>query len=539
MAGVLIMLCIIFTGLGGCVFTEKEKPITREKLSEMRKQAWGFLENEETDSAALIYAEMTGMYTGLEKDSAMLYDYGVAMVNMGYIWLYKRNNPEQAFVWLERGRALGEEYDIPLIKIGAYDNLGKIYADFRCSDQAAELYRNAMNESLDHKFGWGVAMSFIDLLNLSMRLGDIRIIEEDIKKVNDFSFPDEDLSKYCSTITSGLKKWIDGDPAEGAAVISEADKYVSNLIDSERYAITQKLAVGEALIAGGEIQEGINNLSEAKALAERDSIYDMIEISYELLGNAYRMTSNTDSAAFFDQKALLLRDTLFNASNLGKIRDLEVASVYDNLGRQVAKEQANGRQMIHVIWAFVISGIVVLIFTVWLIVNYRKVRRVNRELYKRNVELANLNAKPAEYYQSHMIKHDGGEESEGLGQKSDSDCEDEGLKAIRTMTSTDEIFSSEFTIERLAEIMGIKPRALGEAIVESTGKTFKTWLTEARIREACRMFADPDIAKKYSIEGVSKKVGYRSRTHFSRVFKEVTGMNASEFVRQAGLFNNS
>lgn len=537
-AGILIVLCIISAGVGSCVFTEKEKPITPDILTEMRKEAWRLLENQETDSAAMIYAEMTGTYTGLERDSAMLYDYGVAMVNMGYIWLYKRNNPEQAFVWLERARAVGEENDLPLIKVGAYDNLGKIYADFRCFDQAATLYRDAMNESFEADFEWGVAMSFIDLLNLFLTRGDIKLIEEDIKKVDDFPFSDQELSQYCSIIASGLKKWVDGDPEKGAEIIMDADLHVGNLMDNERYGISQKFALGEALIAAGNTKEGIRILSEAKELAEKDSIYDLIEIAYELLDQAYTASSNPDSAAIFSQKALLIRDTLYNASNLDKIRDLEIASVYDNLGKKVAVEQSRAKQMVQVIWVFVIAGIVVLGFTVWLIVNYRKVRKTNRELYKRNVELANINSRQPVNPLARASQSESPPEDNNKNDRS-PEKRDIGEEAKNIMLSSDEIYSPDFTIERLAEIMGVKPRTLGEAFIESTGKTFKAWLTETRVREACRLFADSDVAKKYSIEGVSKIVGYRSRTHFSRVFKEVTGMNASEFVRHSHVLNRS
>lgn len=529
-----VIMVLIFAGFSNCSFYKKvDDDMQLEKVGKQRDEAWKMIEADKPDSAATIYVRMAGTYTGKERNKELLTHYGVAMVNLGYIWLYEWNNAEQAYVWLERGRVLGEKYDLPLVKLGAYDNLGKIYADYRCFDQAEKFYRDALCEALDAGMEWEVTMCFTDLVNLALARGDISSVGEDIYRVGDFKFSDPDMLAFCQPITLGLRQWLEGKPEEGATSIAEADKKTDALVGSKRFAASQRMLLGEALIAAGLNKEGLTALSDARNVAQSDSLNDLLETSYRLLAKAYGSVSLRDSSAFYDYKALQIHDSLFNASKLGRIRDLEVAALQDNLQRQVLQEQNNSRQMRQFVFIGVLFCLVVVIFAVWLAVNYRKVRLANRELYKRNLELANV--LPGQKPLPAMSSEDCADthEAKECGQYDSVKGSNAGNRAASLIATADEVLSPDFTIDRLSEMTGIRSRILADELIEATDKNFKTLVTERRVREACRLFADDRTSRMYSIEGVAERVGYRSRTHFSRVFKEVTGMTASEFVKQA------
>jgi AraC-like DNA-binding protein len=55
-------------------------------------------------------------------------------------------------------------------------------------------------------------------------------------------------------------------------------------------------------------------------------------------------------------------------------------------------------------------------------------------------------------------------------------------------------------------------------------------LNEYRVREAQRLFAQPDAAK-YTIESVSLIVGYKSRSTFREAFAEITGVSPSFYLK--------
>ena len=60
-----------------------------------------------------------------------------------------------------------------------------------------------------------------------------------------------------------------------------------------------------------------------------------------------------------------------------------------------------------------------------------------------------------------------------------------------------------------------------------TGRTPAAFVTERRVREACRRLAFGEE----SIEQVAEATGFANRHHFSRVFKQHAGCGPAEFRR--------
>ena len=108
------------------------------------------------------------------------------------------------------------------------------------------------------------------------------------------------------------------------------------------------------------------------------------------------------------------------------------------------------------------------------------------------------------------------------------------MSRIRILMETDrEIYNPDFSIERLAEMLGSREKLISQTINTLTGHNYNALLGEYRIREACRLLADPETLRSATMENVAEKVGYRSRTYFSTIFKNVTGLTPTQFVKQA------
>lgn len=74
---------------------------------------------------------------------------------------------------------------------------------------------------------------------------------------------------------------------------------------------------------------------------------------------------------------------------------------------------------------------------------------------------------------------------------------------------------------------------VSQVISERFHKNFNTLVAETRIREACRRMADTEHYGNYSVEGFALSVGFKSRTNFSQVFRRITGLSPSEYIRMA------
>ena len=86
------------------------------------------------------------------------------------------------------------------------------------------------------------------------------------------------------------------------------------------------------------------------------------------------------------------------------------------------------------------------------------------------------------------------------------------------MDETLEYADADFSLERLAELVGSNSKYVSQAVNEHYGKNFSSFVTDYRIRLACRRLADDEAYGAYTIEGVGRSVGYRSKTTFTAAF---------------------
>ncbi len=99
------------------------------------------------------------------------------------------------------------------------------------------------------------------------------------------------------------------------------------------------------------------------------------------------------------------------------------------------------------------------------------------------------------------------------------------------MDETLEYADADFSLERLAELVGSNSKYVSQAVNEHYGKNFSSFVTDYRIRLACRRLADDEAYGAYTIEGVGRSVGYRLKTTFTAAFRRVTGLTPSAWLK--------
>lgn len=99
---------------------------------------------------------------------------------------------------------------------------------------------------------------------------------------------------------------------------------------------------------------------------------------------------------------------------------------------------------------------------------------------------------------------------------------------MKILSEGSEPLNPDFQLPDLAEAVGSNTAYVSRAI-NSTGKNFKTLLMERRVREACRLLDDPAYKDNFSIEGIARQSGFKSRSTFSTAFKNVVGLSPSEY----------
>lgn len=86
----------------------------------------------------------------------------------------------------------------------------------------------------------------------------------------------------------------------------------------------------------------------------------------------------------------------------------------------------------------------------------------------------------------------------------------------------------ELDLNALALQVELPPHRVSEAINAVAGLPFYDYLAELRIEAAKDLLSDPE-ERRYTIEGIARQCGFKSRSVFYRQFKAVTGQTPAEW----------
>lgn len=90
----------------------------------------------------------------------------------------------------------------------------------------------------------------------------------------------------------------------------------------------------------------------------------------------------------------------------------------------------------------------------------------------------------------------------------------------------------DLTLNELAEILKIHPRALSQVINEKIEMSFYDFVNGYRINEACEKLSDPEQDSE-TIMGILLESGFNSKSVFNSLFKKITGITPTEYRRSS------
>lgn len=261
---------------------------------------------------------------------------------------------------------------------------------------------------------------------------------------------------------------------------------------------------------------------------------------YELLAGYYSKAGLAERSNTYHNKFYQLKDTLLNYQQLASVKDIQFLSQINKLDEQITRAD-----MMNTIKNYIIGlcAVVVVIILVLLVELYRrnKALRINNEmLFNKNQEIleqeqrerqerldrAGIGADaPSRKYQGNPIN-----ESKSYALMSE----------IRTVLDTSsEVFSYEFNLNRLAQMVNEQPKNVSQVINQLTGNNFNTFINEYRIKEACKRISDRDNYGNMTLEAIANSVGFKSVNSFRTAFKKVTGLFPSKYQQLADKKNRA
>ncbi len=342
-----------------------------------------------------------------------------------------------------------------------------------------------------------------------------------------------------------------GDTATAMEKLKEAKRKCDPYSTYGRFGILCDNQIACLLTEQKKYQEAI---SLVKTIClDGDTPLEMKSQSSHMLANLYAEVCQADSSLKYNIMHQTLADSIFKSQQFGRIRDIRELRQLQKLDSKLILAESERKRSDMALRIAIGIGLLVLAFTTMLLLQNRKLRQRNLDLFRRNKEVReaeNRERAIREEYERRLAEISSGVGNE-LNNTSESEkkrqadkkrkgprltrsLHDEILSRIIQILDNDtEISSTDFSLSRLSEMVNSNTHYVSEVINEAYGKNFNTLLGELRVNKACRLLDDNINYRHLTLEAIAMESGFKSRGNFAVVFKKVTGLTPSSYRKIA------
>lgn len=529
-----------------CAFCNVTHAITVDDAQQIINQGKNFLfrDNPNPDSAVICFRKVVDSYTpslSLEQKEKC----GSAANNLGFANFYYTFDYRAAYEALLKAREICRETGKPSTTVNVLINTANIYTVFSEQTQSPELlnegitlYKEAFRVAAENQLWHQILTVFNNLTSLRNGLTSLLQFEDEISVFSKLPIP-PDTPNYNYTMlrmhaveaviigdlpraTTFFKAQIDNIDADmtveayksQALTLTSASYRLRNMPDSALFYAYRYLDYANKM-----------NLAEAKVNARliiRNLLSDM---GYE------------DLARQMYGEYLMAKDSLLHIRGLDKVDNIKFMNQLKAERRLAASQLADAerKQKIRELVIF-FAGLIIVIVVPLLIVILNRHRTLNKSylaLYQKQQAILRAEDENRRLREEEMRTSAIHENKNANSYSVPENVLSQKTHILSIMDETPEKFSPEFSLTRLAELVGISSRALSAVLNDSMGITFRDLLNQYRVREACARLEDQVNYGNLTIEAITQSVGYKSRTSLVTAFKKETGLTPSDYQRIA------
>lgn len=468
-----------------------------------------------------------------------------AMNTAGQIYMDYYHNLNRAYQLFLQSQEYSEEEgfdDISSFNHLCLANLGYLRSSLvlkgHDSKEVIANYKEAFWSAVRAKALNAIAPSLINMVYLSFAEGSVAETEPEINRFMKLDLPETTTSiAFARNLCMAMKSWIGNDREKALEYIdsmrTSIDKRQNERWQSSLLMIYYDTKYNYFRLSGLS-DDAMRTLKTYEQAADSQNLdNDLLDIyRYYYLYNLDRgdlRSSNRYELAFYR-----LKDKVINSTGMPT---LEQTRFLHELGRmQKQAEQDKVEKNIHM----TILACLFIILLLMLVVLYQMYRKYkaekenNRILYENSLKIITQEQQQGEKLIRDVPgNHDeqDGSRSKYVNSRMSEEEKDILFSRIRRIMATDkEIYSEQFSLARLSELLGEKENNISQTIGEKHHGNFYSLLCEYRIHGACRMLNSEQYAT-FTIEAIARSVGYKSRTNFAKNFKAVTGMTPSTYQK--------
>ncbi|KFC19727.1 hypothetical protein IO90_10740 [Chryseobacterium sp. FH1] len=244
---------------------------------------------------------------------------------------------------------------------------------------------------------------------------------------------------------------------------------------------------------------------------------------YKKLIASYKALNNKEKYIEYSEKLLELEPDVKD-SNLKAINTAVTIEQKGLLDQISNKEGHNQLLIIGCGFLILIGGI-----SIFHINQKRKKEKLLYQNFISNLERNEIKetSEPKEIVQPEI------EEKEKVAFSVPSSAETMILEKLSKFEESVKFTNSKLTVASLAVMFKTNPTYLSETIKKHKEKNFNNYLNELRINYICKQILERPEFLNYKISYLAEEAGFSSHSSFTTVFKNVTGISPSAFLREA------
>lgn len=519
----------------------------------MKKASDFILKGGPRDSALVCYTIVANRYFEMKQNEADINHSANAMNNAGYMYFFYFFDYQKAYSYFLQSLEVVDKYDLADVKPYVYLNLANLYRS--CSEM--EIHgTNDFNDTIIHYYkkafysskavnDWkAFAVAFYGLTYYAFKTGRTKEVNREMLYFCKTKAPmGTTLMQYDRYFCSAIRCFERNETNDALRLLDKMLGCIDAKYTPERYEIMTMEIKSLLLSRLNRNDEAIALLKQAEGLSLRYNARDLQVDVYHNLYKCYQAEKSKPSAEKYQLIYFQKKDSLLNVSKLQSISEMhfleQLHKVNDRV-RNLSQQRAIQRIVICVI---LVVTVVIVFFLLLLARNYRRLRSDHEQLYLKNVEalkreeMEKVRMETYEKKLAELSALQGAQQTMKAKHPSVSRT-DEDKETIRqsidkVMGNTDEICSSDFSLNRLADLLDMKYWNVSHDINEIYGKNFNALLNEYRIKIACRRLNDFENFGNYTIEAIASGTGFKSRSNFVTIFKSITGLTPSEYLNMA------
>lgn len=542
---ILLLLVIAIAANARPSYYDRMAKLPSDKLLSMGNKYLDL--NQAPDSALVCYTIVANRYKAdMNDDERQLC--ARAYIGKWYAYFFCYFDYSKSYESLTKAKELAEGFDDIMSRVwlnfGAmYQTMAEQGKDKNTLKRALESYKQSFDLSIGNRQGLSNAdMSFANIISVGYDLGDMRLAESLYTTYSKLCKEHPSNNRqYNILLYDGKRFMISHEYAKAEECFEKQQALMAGTQSNLRYYVVAKINSAEAKDKLGDRNEAFRLLKEALAISAKANMKDAELELYDRLANLSNESGDIEGGNKFRSQYLELKDTLLNYRQLMSVSEMRFVNNMKEVDEQMQQmEQKRQRQQM----LLGIVLVVVFIILVFFIIVWRKnklLKMQNKSLYEKTLDT--LNHEDRERKRREALENELQKIKENVPQKtekykynnlSDDDKQEIVDKILRVMETKAEIYSPDFSAERLAELVGSRYKYVSQVINETYHCNFSTYLNEYRIKEACRRMADKEHYGHLTIEAISQEVGFRSRASFINAFKKFTGLTPSQFMQMSG-----